>query len=270
MSRFFAHIEKFQVNRMFEVDEQLTESYLELLKEFTTFLTQRTASLPASRNQRFITFITNLNTDIKQILKIKRNRKLINKAISIDPNVVFSYTNPEDTSRNYHVSIGGEINIVDNVIKAQSLCINIMLEHTQYCKDIAEGYQFYEPECGFHVLRRFHFDYDSQNDDYSKPKFHLQYGGRFQQHYFDLENVHYKLFKPVDYPRLPQQPNDLIILLDFLLREFNLSGSDITKESKWITCVINSEKLWLKPYYQSLMQRLNSGSRSSPLHRVTL
>ncbi len=253
---------------MYDIDSKFTEYYLSVLVKFSTFLTSRPSALPVSRKHQLETFVSQLRESCTQALKLAKRKRSINTQISINPNIIFEYKNPEDSGRKFHVSLGGKIKIQDSIIVEQSLCVSLILEHTKLCANIPEEWQFYSAEQGFHILRRFHFDYDSRNDNCSKPKFHLQYGGKFKKEYFDLKDIHYKLFQPIDYPRLPQQPHDLIMLLDFILREFSLDGGEITQEKRWNECVIESEKLWLKPYYEELVSRLACSSRNAPLHRI--
>lgn len=255
---------------MHNLDSNFTKQYLDILVKFSTFLITHTSTLPISKKYQLNTFINQLKESCTQCLKLIKKGKSINKVISINPNIMFAYKNPEDYHRKFYVSLGGKIKIVNSILVEQSLCVNLILEHTESCCIVPEEWQFYQMEHGFHILRRFHFDYDSNNDDFSKPKFHLQYGGKFKKEYFDLNDFHYKLFQPIDHPRLPQQPHDFIILLDFILREFCLEGKEITEEKKWNECLIESEKLWLKPYYEELISRLNNSSRCSPLHRIKL
>ncbi|EJN8560411.1 hypothetical protein V9K52_003038 [Vibrio alginolyticus] len=255
---------------MFINDIKFTIEYLENLSDFSKFLTQRAGELPPSRGSQLYAFFSNLRLTLKQHLRqLKSRHAKLNTEISIDPNIIFRYENPEGIGRKFHVSIGGVIKIKNSIITEQSLCIYLMLEHTSDCSDIPDEWKMYPPQEGFNVLRKFHFDFDAKNDDDSKPKFHLQYGGSFEEKYLNLgSKIYYKIYSSLDTPRIPQQPYDIIMLLDFALREFNLRGGEITNEKRWNNIVIKSEKLWLKPYYENLIERLNCSSRSSPLHRI--
>ncbi len=254
------------------VDEGFTKNYLDLLKSFATFLVTYKGNLPQSRNFQLCTFVDVLKTQCTQALKIVNAQKRLNKVISIDPNVIFGYTNPEDKSRKFYISIGGYVKFEDSVLIEQSLTVNVILEHTTDCAPVPEEWKWHKHpiDNGFHVLRRFHFDYDSTNDDNHSPKFHLQYGGKFNKNYLGIgdEDAYYNLFQPIDYPRLPQQPFDMIMLIDFVLREFSLKGNEITREKKWNELLVKSEQMWLKPYYEHLIGRLDVSSRLEPVHRI--
>ncbi|HHF3010433.1 TPA: hypothetical protein ACPJ06_003300 [Vibrio diabolicus] len=250
-------------------DKEFTKKYLENLFDFSKFITHRALELPPSRGHQLYAFFSNLSGNLRRVLKqMKSQGSRVKTEISINPNIIFRYDNPIGNGRKFHVSIGGVIKIEESLIVEQSLNINLMLEHTATCSHIPDNWRMYPVQEGFHVLRKFHFDYDSKNDDDIKPKFHLQYGGNFEEDYLKLDsNIYYQLCSPIDTPRLPQQPYDIIMLLDFILREFKLKGNEIAKESRWNEIVVQSEKLWLKPYYENLLARLNCGSRTTPLHR---
>ncbi|OBU43760.1 hypothetical protein [Photobacterium damselae] len=250
-------------------DKAFTKEYLNNLLEFSKFITYR-SELPPSRENQLYTFFSNLKGELTSTLKqMKRQNSQVDCKISISPNIIFRYDNPVGKDRKFHVSIGGILKIENSLIVEQSLCVNLILEHTSNSENIPNEWKMYPAKEGFHILRKFHFDFDSKNDDDSKPKFHLQYGGSFKEKYLKIDgNIHYKLYSQLDTPRLPQQPYDIIILLDFMLREFELEGCEIAKESRWNEIVIKSEKLWLKPYYENLLTRLNCSTRISPLHRI--
>ncbi|EKO3803713.1 hypothetical protein NTE05_000878 [Vibrio harveyi] len=251
-------------------DKEFTKAYLQNLLDFSKFITYRPSELPPSRGNQLYAFFSNLNNELTSIIKQMRHRNSrVNYEISINPNIVFRYDNPIGKGRKFHVSIGGIIKIENGLIVEQSICINLILEHTSLCEVIPDDWKMYPVQEGFHILRKFHFDFDSKNDDDIKPKFHLQYGGSFKEEYLKVDNdIHYKLYSQLDTPRLPQQPYDIIMLLDFMLREFALKGCEIAKEARWNEIVMKTEKLWLKPYYERLLARLDCGSRTSPLHRV--
>ncbi|EJS0370841.1 hypothetical protein [Vibrio sp. JC34] len=248
------------------VDKELTEKYLKVLMGFSKYLVCNISGIPSSQSTQLQSFFSKLSDKLRKDIKIIKTSSL-SKEISINPNFLFPYKNPKAKGRNFYVSFGGKIIIKNSIITEQSLCVNLILEHTDTCKAIPEGWKMYPVETGFHIVRRFHFDFDSANDDILKPKFHLQYGGNFDEDYLGLDNTHYKLCNPLDNPRLPQQPYDIIILLDFILREFTLSGK-IVKEEKWNKFVIESEKIWLEPYYSNLLTKLSDKNRKRPLHRV--
>ncbi|MCA3903475.1 hypothetical protein JKP31_19520 [Vibrio vulnificus] len=248
------------------VDKQFTKKYLETLKGFSKYLVTQISGLPSSGHVQLQSFFSKLGDELRRDIKLLQTAN-ISKDISINPNIIFSYKNPKAKSKRFHISLGGKIKIKDSMICEQSLCINVILEHTDTCKSIPDNWKMYPTDTGYHIIRRFHFDFDSANDDISKPKFHLQYGGNFEEQYLEIENIHYNLCNPLDTPRLPQQPYDIIMLLDFILREFTLGGK-VVKEKKWNQFVIESEKIWLEPYYKNLLSKLSNNQRSTPLHRA--
>ncbi|PMN69682.1 hypothetical protein [Enterovibrio norvegicus] len=250
---------------MYTIDQTFTNDYLKALKNFSAFVVQRYAELPQTRNDQLYHFFSDLHTKLG---RVTRKRRALVEDISINPNIIFQYNNPKGGGRKFYVSLGGTVKFQNGIIIEQCLVLNLMLEHTEECAAIPEGWDNYPIENGYHILRRFHFDVDTKNDDISKPKFHLQYGGNFEPKYLEIDNVHYKLFSPIDHPRLPQQPYDIIMLFDFMLKEFALGGVGVINDSGWNKHVIESERIWLKPYYETLLDRLSSTSRRTPIHRL--
>jgi hypothetical protein len=250
---------------MYTIDRNFTNDYLIELKKFCSLVINRYAELPQAENNQLFSFFSELHNKLGRVTN--KGRTLV-EDISINPNIIFKYDNPKGGGRKFYVSLGGTIKFQQGVITEQCLVLNLMLEHTENCAKIPDGWDNYPIENGYHILRRFHFDLDSKNDDIRQPKFHLQYGGDFKQEYLKVDNVHYKLFSPIDHPRLPQQPYDIVMLFDFILREFELGGVGVINDSGWNNRVIASEKMWLKPYYDALLARLESSSRNTPIHRL--
>lgn len=254
-----------RLNSVYTIDQDFTNKYLKELKKFSSLVIQKYGALPQAENGQLYSFFSDLHTNLGRV--IAKKRALVDD-ISINPNIIFKYNNPKGGGRKFHVSLGGTIKFQQGVIIEQCLVLNLMLEHTEKCTAIPEGWDNYPIENGYHILRRFHFDLDTTNDDISKPKFHLQYGGNFEPEYLGVDTVHYKLFSPIDHPRLPQQPYDIIMLFDFMLREFELGGVEVINDSGWNKRIMESEKIWLEPYYTALLTRLKSTSRSTPIHRL--
>ncbi|MEL4432066.1 hypothetical protein [Shewanella mangrovisoli] len=251
---------------MYIIDRNFTDTYLLALKDFSKLVIERHTVLPHSDNNQLYCFFSELHSKLGRTL---RQKKAFIEDISINPNIVFPYINPKGGERKFYISLGGTINFDQGIICRQSLCLNLMLEHnTKECEDIPDEWNSYPIIDGCHILRRFHFDLDVQNDDIIKPKFHLQYGGNFEPDYLKKNNIHYKLFSPLDHPRLPQQPYDIVMLLDFILREFELGGQEIINDSGWNKHIIQCEKIWLEPYYDAVLTRLRSASRKTPIHRL--
>lgn len=250
---------------MYTIDNNFTKEYLHALKRFSKFVVERYATLPPSQNNELFSFFSALHDKLG--LSMRREKAFIDN-ITINPNIVFPYKNPKGGNRKFYISLGGSINFNDGIICRQSLCLNLMLEHTEGYDNVPDDWNSYPMATGYNILRRFHFDLDVKNDDISKPKFHLQYGGNFENSYLHMKNVHYKLFSPLDHPRLPLQPYDIVMLLDFILREFELGGDEIIQDSGWNKHVIECEKIWLEPYYDAVLTRLRSKSRKTPLHRI--
>ncbi|MDN3628614.1 hypothetical protein [Vibrio lentus] len=251
---------------MYIIDRDFTNNYLKVLNQFSKHILAQSSELPRSEEDNLHQFFSKLQSTLSSAI---RNKKAWIGNIPISPNIIFQYKNPKGGNRKYFISIGGVIKIENRTIIEQCLCVNLMIKHTESCDDIPEEWNSYPLENGYHVLRRFHFDFDTNNDDRTRPKFHLQYGGNFEPEYLNIDDdVHYKLFSPIDHPRLPQQPYDIIMLLDYVLREFELGGLSVINDSGWKKHIIDSENIWLKPYYDAILTRLTNTSRSNTLHRL--
>ncbi|KOO15519.1 hypothetical protein AKJ18_11075 [Vibrio xuii] len=252
---------------MYTIDLEFTSNYLRTLKNFCKFVLTRCSELPRTQDEQLSIFFTKLHDTLSRVI---RKGARVNEEISIDPNIIFKYKNPIIDGRKFHISLGGVIKLKRGTIIEQSLCLNLMLEHTDSCDEIPEAWNSYPlDDHGYHILRRFHFDFDAKNNDNGRPKFHLQYGGNFESRYLGVDDsIHYKLFSPIDHPRLPQQPYDIVMLLDFMLREFELGGHSVINDSGWNKHVIACEKIWLSPYYENILNRLNCSARATPIHRI--
>lgn len=250
---------------MYIIDNNFTDSYLKALKEFSKIVIERCASLPQSENNQLYIFFQQLHDQLARLMR--RGRQPIEK-ISINPNIIFKYNNPKLGERKFYISLGGTVKFKQGAISEQSLCLTLMLEHSSECDVIPESWNIYPITQGHHILRRFHFDIDMNNDDTVRPKFHLQYGGNFESSYLGIQDVHYKLFSPLDHPRIPNQPYDIVMLLDFIIREFDLGGQEVINDGGWNKHLIEIERIWLKPYYGEILRRLEATARKTPLHRA--
>lgn len=255
---------------MIEFNEQQTKEYISSLSKFTKSLLHSSLALPPSINDALSECISKLAGETSQFLKlVKKPGKIVDKCFSLEPNILFNYKNPKLKGHQFYVSFGGYIKIENSILIDQSFNIMLLYRHTSKTleTDFIKDWQCHAFEDGLHVLRRFHFDLDLKNDGINKPKSHLQYGGKLNKDYFNLtEEMQYKLFGPLDHPRIPIQPYDLIMLFDFLFREFLVDGHQIIKEKSWIGNIIESERFWLKPYYERLISRINISTRQAPIH----
>jgi hypothetical protein len=116
------------------------------------------------------------------------------------------------------------------------------------------------------IARRFHFDIDTGKGKAIKPKCHMQYGGEAKHELRYYPTLNYGLEEWMSTPRLPYPPLDIVILIDFLLRQINTPLSQkFAKEPNWTSLVRKSEKLRLKEYYNQIHGHLahsNDNSRT--------
>jgi hypothetical protein len=155
--------------------------------------------------------------------------------------------------------VGGEISVNRGPTLRQSIVIALLLEAQEHIGKV-NNKQAEPLEEGERVLiRRFHFDYDTALASPGYPRSHLQYGGKFSGHV--PAGAAYRLYS-LDLPRIPCPPFDLVLALDFFLRQFPTSLRDMVDESRWLKLVRESERLWLRGYFQEVAQHLDASDRS--------
>lgn len=112
------------------------------------------------------------------------------------------------------------------------------------------------------LVRRFHFDLATGNNDTNKPLSHVQFGGNDR----GCTQYTYALSPRIGIPRIPYPPIDFIILFDMMLRQFKTKiHSGFYDSKEWINCVKKSEEMRIKEYYDLIEKYFNNDN-----HRKTL
>jgi len=111
------------------------------------------------------------------------------------------------------------------------------------------------------IIRRFHFDYDTALTGNDRPRSHLQYGGKFLPSVVQTRSIRYSLFSGLEFPRIPFPPYDLVLTLDLFLRQFSTPLSDLIRENRWVNLVKQSERLWLRGYFEEIAVCLRQANR---------
>lgn len=115
----------------------------------------------------------------------------------------------------------------------------------------------------YHVIRRFHFDFDRSVAGGDTPVAHLQFGGQLNQSYLTIPDgtqCRYELFDQLDYPRLPWAITSLPVILDTFLRQFPSGLDEFLVGTAWKRCVKESERLWIRDFFlqaAEMMDRQN-------------
>ncbi len=101
------------------------------------------------------------------------------------------------------------------------------------------------------VLRKFHFDYDASDCDFT-PTFHLQYGGELCRKMDDINCSHERVYPWLSKPRLSFFPVSLAIILHIVFCEFCESdeATRLIERLEWRNLLRANEKLILADYYK--------------------
>lgn len=100
------------------------------------------------------------------------------------------------------------------------------------------------------VIMRFHFDL--KPDEANEPIFHFHVGGRI---YDDADKFCW-ISERIETPRFPYQPMDLILVTEFILRNFFQADEKAQKlliDPAWRKLVIGSQDCFVKGYYKNLV-----------------
>lgn len=179
----------------------------------------------------------------------------------LDPNwKVDLVDNPVNCGVTGHTELqfGGEIIFQNGRLERQVLTV-VILFRAQNTADSCRG----RPNLlagQSYVVRRFHFDFDRSTTSNCTPHAHLQIGGNLNQEYLDIPescSVRYELFDKLSSPRLPWTITDLPIVLDVFLRQFSTGLDAFLDGSDWRKLVVESEKLWLKDFYEQTAKVLS-------------
>jgi hypothetical protein len=157
---------------------------------------------------------------------------------------------------------GGEIHFVDGALHRQALSVVILFRSDATIDDLA-GCPSLE-EGVWHVVRRFHFDFDRSTVGDGKPLAHIQLGGQLFREYLDIDSareLRYDQFDQLDYPRLPWTITDMAIIMHAFLRQFPSDIASFIEGPVWSGCVMESERIWLKDFYRDTAEMMESEHR---------
>lgn len=149
------------------------------------------------------------------------------------------------------LSIGGRVKFSKKGLLDQSIsaCISI----TPY-EDINKSDNYCTPEMSAatkHIIRRFHFDIDSTQTQGDRPISHIQYGGNISE--AQKGNAEYRLISPLDIPRIPSIPLDIVQVINFLMHQFNNDASLLFSMPAWRAIVIENDVIWKNHYFEKLI-----------------
>ena len=161
-------------------------------------------------------------------------------------------------SHDPHIVIGGIIEGNKNIIIRQSISLYIIYKDKISNKGNNKNQPKNNSCCNLNgyrnrIVRKFHFDYQitTEKNQGIIPLSHIQYGGELKL-IEDLPNMHYCLDDYLENPRICYPPLDLLLVFDFILREFDTDIKKILLEGNWKKLVKKSESKWLKDYYKKI------------------
>ncbi len=242
------------------ITTEFTLDYLQDLKDFNNLITRHLSTIYFDYTLH--ESLSKLRDDVSGIIKLIKKNPKYSGEISI-PSFCLPYNNIKARKHNFKLIIGGIINIEEGRLKTQSICFSVIY-HTDQLLDSerARVFSSHEYEAGAHVIRKFHFDIDRGIIDQERPLSHLQYGGSFKNDHYnvfqDLGDLDYKLFAAMDDPRLPNIPYGFISCLDIIFRTFSSPATILTKERSWVDQVVNNERKWLIPFFESALKNLKT------------
>jgi hypothetical protein len=112
------------------------------------------------------------------------------------------------------------------------------------------------------LISSWHLDLDSTDEDKKKedrithPLFHLNFGGK------NMKSGEYGQLICFDSPRVVHHPMDVILAIDFILRNFYLEidHEEITSQPWYKEILRFSSEKYLRPYYQDIFDNISSRS----------
>lgn len=246
--------------------ETSSERYLRSLGELFKYLS-RSSIVYSHASQSASIFARLYSTTQQAVSRFDRSVTLNidpNLHFPIDPRLICSERGRAD------IFFGGEINFAGRRLKSQALVVTITFRPDA---NVAASAGIPAMQGGRnYVVRRFHFDFDSDLIDGDRPVHHLQYGGDFSDIHLNAcphsgDGFDYSLMREMDNPRLPIPPADPGSVLDTVLHQFGGSLQRIVVDEKWIELVSSIEKIWIKEYFEAALREINKATRQETLYK---
>ncbi|MFQ2509634.1 hypothetical protein ACK31R_17495 [Aeromonas caviae] len=154
-----------------------------------------------------------------------------------------------------YLSIGGYASFNTDGIVEQSISVCIKIRpHTDIEPNISFGTGSIESSRQ-HIIRRFHFDIDSNQKRSDRPISHIQYGGNIKDSQKGESSYH--LISSIDLPRIPSIPLDIIQVMNFVMLQFENNLTKTFQTPAWRNIVVNNDKIWKKFYFEKLMNSVD-------------
>ena len=163
------------------------------------------------------------------------------------------------------IHFGGEIEFRNHCLSRQIITVVILFRAESTANAVWGRPRLKRDE--YHVVRRFHFDFDLDDQNKNRPLAHLQFGGNLNRDYLDIPKgscLRYELFDQLDTPRFPWSIMDLPRVLDTFLRQFDVGFNAFVEGRPWRELVMKSEQLWLRDFLKQAVEILDSTSNRAP------
>lgn len=231
-----------------------SEQYLDQLAQMCKTVT--TSPIVRQRSYGIMNGAQKLLEQIRNYQGLRNDFRL-----TLDPNWKIELDDPEicGVPGSTELQFGGEILFKDKCLERQALAV-VILFRSNDDHDAING----RPNLAageYHVVRRFHFDFDRSIADSNRPLAHLQVGGQLNQDYLDIPDdtqCRYEIFDQLDCPRLPWAIAGLPMVLDTFLRQFPNRLGEFLEGTGWRRHVMNSERLWLMEFFSQVSKTLGN------------
>lgn len=120
----------------------------------------------------------------------------------------------------------------------------------------------------YRVARLFRFEIGSGHKTTAEPCSHMHYGGRPHQ---DLKQPPYHdcIEDWIEKPRIPVPPYDFVLLLELILRQFDLGiRRKLFEEEFWRFCIGESEKMIFAGYHKNAHLHFSGSGKCTLLDRL--
>ena len=156
------------------------------------------------------------------------------------------------------LQFGGELVFHDECLERQVLAVVILFRSDDDHRATNGRPRLVAGE--YHVVRRFHFDFDRSIPEGVSPLSHLQVGGQLNQAYLSIPDgtqCRYEMFDQLDCPRLPWAITGLPMVLDTFLRQFPSDLDEFLVGTAWRRHVMDSERLWLMDFFRRASEKMD-------------
>ena len=204
---------------------------------------------------------------LDQLRTYKDNQGVYSLKLNPNWNVELEAPNICGAPGRTELQFGGEIIFKDECLERQVLAVVILFRSNNDHPATNGRPRLVANE--YHVIRRFHFDFDRTVHEGDTPLSHLQVGGQLNQAYLSIPEgtqCRYEQFDQLDGPRLPWAIAGLPVVLDTFLRQFPSGLDEFLVGTAWRRHVMDSERLWLMDFFQQASEMMGGENARQTLY----